>query len=388
MQFLDETKKGTVADDHNELRRSKRIIENQVKKDAELQQLLLQLQNEKKSATKNSHRCRARSKSVASERAAPTKGRSEGGRRCVSRSKSTECGRKTKLPPNVPARRSSSDTKSSTPKSAHQPASSGNNSRSSESAERDRKTKLPSKVPARRSLFDSSTTSSSPKSAHQRSQSASSGSSSHSSKKDSSTAPKSNLKSAHRCLHRSKSVTFEVDRSRSSPDHQSLVVDDVPIDLSVQSPVARQSTVMPNAADNTLPSVPSPQSSGELASDVQLAYENRIDNLVQSNTGKINRIKELMAENHALSEQVNTLHRLNKSLAGTVDAFLAEPNTSANASETAARVVNLENEIENLRGRVNRLNRENFELRSTNDRLKSSLATHSQQVLDEHNYNM
>lgn len=359
MHFL-ETKEGT-----GQTRRSKRIQEIEAKKEVELQQL----QNEKNSVdkksvtpsynNKNAHRCRGRSKSVASERSSTGPKRRplvdvnssdtppKSGRRCYSRSKSTAC---------------------------------------------ERNTKLPSNVPARRSLIDSTIAPSSPKSTHRcnrRSKSASFDSHMPSSSNDTFNTPaKSSFKCAHRCFNRSKSVAFEVDRSSNASASQSLVISDVPIDLSVQIPAAHQSISVPNAAGTNLPNVSSIKSSAQLASDIQLAYENRIENLVQSNFGKINRIKELIAENRTWREQVDTLNRINQSLAATVDAFVAESNPSDSVSEAAAQNAKFKNEIEYLRGRVNRLNRENFDLRSTNESLKSSLDTHSKQILGEHNYNL
>lgn len=196
---------------------------------------------------------------------------------------------------------------------------------------------MPSNVPARRSLFDSTMAPSSPRSTHrcnQRSKSTSFDSNTPSSSNDTlNTQAKSNFKSAHRCFNRSKSVTFEVDQSSNASANQLLVNSDVSIDLCVQNPAAHQSIVVPNAAGTNLPNVSSP--SGQPASDIQLAYENRIENLVQSNFGKINRIKELIAENRAWREQVDTLNRINQSFAAMVDAFVAESNPSVNVSLAA-----------------------------------------------------
>lgn len=61
-----------------------------------------------------------------------------------------------------------------------------------------------------------------------------------------------------------------------------------------------------------------------LSSGEKLAYENRISRLVESNQKKINRIHELMADRKALSDQVDSLHRMNFALTATVDKYQAE----------------------------------------------------------------
>lgn len=95
-----------------------------------------------------------------------------------------------------------------------------------------------------------------------------------------------------------------------------------------------------------------------------------------------------MGENKAMRQQIDVLHKINKSLAETVDSFVADANQHVNVSEAAATITKLKNEVEILSGRVSRLNRQNFDLRSTNERLKNSLNTHTKQILGEHNYNM
>lgn len=243
--------------------------------------------------------------------------------------------------------------------------------------------KVPSNGSARRSMFDNAIVPSRPntaKSAHR------------CNRRTKSTAPdltqssgtpaKSNLKTAHRCSARSKSVSFEGDQTTSASARQQLVASDAPIDLSVQAN-GRQSITVPSAAGTNLPTPNTASSSGQLPSDMRLDFENRIGNLVDSNMAKISRIKELMAENRTWKEQYDTLNRINQSLVATVDAM----NVDSSIAEMAAQKIEHEQEMENLRVRINRLNRENFDLRSENERLKFSLATHSKQISGEHNYN-
>lgn len=60
-------------------------------------------------------------------------------------------------------------------------------------------------------------------------------------------------------------------------------------------------------------------SSGEI-----LAYETRISNLINSNQNKINKIQQLMADRKALSNQNDSLHRMNRVLTAAVDRYRAE----------------------------------------------------------------
>lgn len=367
LQLLGKAKGSTAADDHDsQPRRSMRIQEIEAKREIELQKL----QNEQKLVAKQSvtsssnMKCahRSRSKSVASERpphrrplAAVNRSKTPpnvsvaGGRRCNSRAQSTACDRNTEVPPNVSARCSLFDSSNapSRPKRWFMAKSIR------------RCNHNPNPVGMDMPLSSDGALN---------------------------TPVKSNIKSAHRCLNRSKSVTFEVDRSSNASPKQSLVTSNDPIDLSVQTPAPHQPIAVPNAVATHVPNVPSPKSSGQLASDIQLSYENRIDNLVRSNFAKINRIKEVIAENHSWREQYDTLNRINQSLVATIDAFNAQSDPSVR--EAAAQKAKYENEIEGLRDRINRLNRENFDLRSTNERLMSSLATHSKQISGEHNYNL
>lgn len=61
-----------------------------------------------------------------------------------------------------------------------------------------------------------------------------------------------------------------------------------------------------------------------LSSGEKLAYESRISALVESNQRKINRIQELVADRDALSNQVASLHRMNRAMAAVIDEYEAE----------------------------------------------------------------
>lgn len=125
-------------------------------------------------------------------------------------------------------------------------------------------------------------------------------------------------------------------------------------------------------------------SSGEI-----LGYENRIASLVVSNKSKINRIRELIAERIFLLSQVETLHRLNESLAQTVDMYRNDESTQNGTDPHLQDQINrLQEENTVLRGRVDRLNRQQFELQKENKKLKTSASTYAKRVLGEHNYNM
>lgn len=122
------------------------------------------------------------------------------------------------------------------------------------------------------------------------------------------------------------------------------------------------------------------------------ALQNRIGNLVQSNQNKINRIKLLLTEREAMKSEIDTLNRLNLSMADTIDAYRADeienrPPT-IEIMQMDSQIDELKNEVQSLRDRVGNLNRANFQLEEENKRFKSILRTHSTQVLGEHNYQM
>lgn len=384
LQFLGKAKGDAVND--GQLRRSTRIQEIEAKKEIELRSL----QNKENSVTPTNTKCahRSRSKSVASERPQnrrtsvdvnSSKTPPNRGRRCDNRSQSTTSDRNIDVSSVEPVRRSmfGYGTASSSPKRyfmAKRGRRFNHGGHPDMLLPTNGSVKAPAK-PANRCV--------------NRSKSVSSDQAPHSSSPQQAdqsmtlNAPaKSNLKSAHRLI-RSKSVSF--DQPPHTPQ-QAVAIIHGPIDLSVKSPAPHQPIAVPNAVGTSSPNVQSPKPSDRLASDMQLSYENRIDNLVQSNFAKINRIKALMAENRSWREQFDALNRINQSLVATVDALNAQ--TDPSVSEVAIEKAKYEHEIESLRDRIHRLNRENFNLRSTIERLKSSLATHSTQISGEHNYNL
>lgn len=212
------------------------------------------------------------------------------------------------------------------------------------------------------------------------------------------------LNVAHKRNQRSKSVSFE------NPDDRAPASPNAPMDLSKKSAVPTSTVVTADTnatpstsnhnstGSNDLPTLfydsssdddnsdqmPPNQDSGFTAADV-LVFQNRIDDLIKANLAKINRIKELTTERDTLLDQLNGLHRINRSLTETIDLFRADENGNSNSPE---RIAELEAEIANLRRRIQRLNRENFDLAEDNDQLKAVLQTHSQKVLSEHNYNL
>lgn len=129
-----------------------------------------------------------------------------------------------------------------------------------------------------------------------------------------------------------------------------------------------------------------------LSSAETLSFENRINGLVASNMAKINRIKALQAERDDALEQVATLHRLNRSLAETVDLYRGkedEGNKENRCDSISQRkVTSLETVNVDLRDRIGENNREIFELKKEISRLKSILSTYGQKVRAEHNYSL
>lgn len=87
--------------------------------------------------------------------------------------------------------------------------------------------------------------------------------------------------------------------------------------------------------------------------------------------------------------EMDTLNNINRSLAETVDLFRADENNgNENVVRMKAEIEDLKKQVASLQDRVQRLNKVNFDVRSTNDRLKSCLDTHAKKVMSEHNYHM
>lgn len=136
--------------------------------------------------------------------------------------------------------------------------------------------------------------------------------------------------------------------------------------------------------ENDLPNHNVPLASGD-----KLMYENRINGLVQSNMAKISRIQTIQIERDQLAEQVSTLNRINRSLAQTVDMYQNNGNNENHDNNILQQqLANAQAECGALRGRIGHANREIFDLKQENERMKSILATHSKKVLGEHNYNL
>lgn len=132
-----------------------------------------------------------------------------------------------------------------------------------------------------------------------------------------------------------------------------------------------------------------------VSSDKIREFEIRIENLVESNKTKINRIKLLLEERNSLMAEIETINRLNHLLAESVDMYRADDdeNVQNNAAKNADQIDLMDTQIGELKAenqtlseRISRLNQMNFDLKKENDKLKVVLATHSSQVLGEHNY--
>lgn len=230
--------------------------------------------------------------------------------------------------------------------------------------------------------------------------------------------PKSSFKSAHRRNRRS--VSFDERRYDDSTVPLNVPVD-LPLDLTtsangrnqktlsqipsmyslqvsvndedVEPPVSCSNQVSANVeisvqsdrnasqvADNSgqIPTGENSNSFGLSSGDI-LAYENRIESLVNANKAKIMRIKQLVEERDGFLHEIETTHRINHSLAETVDMYRENQDPSNEE---------IMGEIERLRNRIVNLNRQIFELKEENKRFKSCLDSHSKKVLGEHNYNM
>lgn len=200
--------------------------------------------------------------------------------------------------------------------------------------------------------------------------------------------PKSILASASRLRGRSKSVTFDVRRADDVLTNEVTLqspMSQAPLDLTtkiMQQPETAASQprgeILIQVSTSSIATAPTESAS---SSGDKLAYENRIASLVESNKAKIIRIKDLLGERAQLSEQVENLHRINFSLAETVDLYRADENNVPSANDARMEIEQLNDENGALRGRVERLTKEN-------DALKSYFKTHSKQVLSEHNYNL
>lgn len=132
-----------------------------------------------------------------------------------------------------------------------------------------------------------------------------------------------------------------------------------------------------------------------VSSDKIREFEIRIENLVESNKTKINRIKLLLEERNSLMAEIETINRLNHLLAESVDMYRADDdeNVQNNAAKNADQIDLMDTQIGELKAenqtlseRISRLNQMNFDLKKENDKLNVVLATHSSQVLGEHNY--
>lgn len=133
---------------------------------------------------------------------------------------------------------------------------------------------------------------------------------------------------------------------------------------------------------------------GSLSSGEILAFENRINGLVEANRSKVRRIKELLAERSTLLGEVENVHRLNRLLTETVDIYRQQDendqplNGNNVTSKLQQQVDRLQDDIASLRDRIKALNRENFDLNEENKKLKTVVGTFSKKALSEHNYNL
>lgn len=137
-----------------------------------------------------------------------------------------------------------------------------------------------------------------------------------------------------------------------------------------------------------------------MSSDQVRDYEIRITDLIDSNKSKIMRIKMLLEERNNFKVQLETMHRLNRSLTEALDMYRAQEGDLEENSDN--RVSSLDSQIDELKAerhvlseRIARINQMNFQMKDENkilmdevNKLKRILRTHSSQILGEHNYIM
>lgn len=183
----------------------------------------------------------------------------------------------------------------------------------------------------------------------------------------------------------------------SEPSDDDTLVNNVPndMDMSSQTPaneIASTSCSSSNPIRNVSIGTASSSNGTALSSAETLSFENRINGLVASNMTKINRIKALQAERDDALEQVATLHRLNRSLAETVDLYRCKEDEgnkeNRGDSILQRKLTSLQTVNFALRDRIGENNREIFELKEEKSRLNSILSTHGQKVRAEHNYSL
>lgn len=188
-----------------------------------------------------------------------------------------------------------------------------------------------------------------------------------------------------------------------SAEQGGQISQDVAMDLTTNTPSDVQTKNTTNLVGGMIDHSPSVQSQFQqhVASFVDVGteqseslvqttsdYEARIKSLIESNHAKIDRIKELIAEKSSLLQNIDTLHNINFSMAATIDAFRADGNNDENMPRNETKIAQLEKEIDALLLRIDRVNRDYFDMIAENERMKTILNTYSKKVLAEHNYNM
>lgn len=138
--------------------------------------------------------------------------------------------------------------------------------------------------------------------------------------------------------------------------------------------------------------------SENMSTDQVRGYENRITDLIESNKSKIMRIKMLLEGRNNFKEQLETMHRLNRSLTTALDMYRAqegnlEENVDNRVSSLDSQIGELKAEKQVLSERIARINQMNFQMKDEKkilmdevNNLKRILRTHSSQILGEHNY--
>lgn len=198
------------------------------------------------------------------------------------------------------------------------------------------------------------------------------------------------------------SVRQRVDGRQNRQSHVSDS-SDLPLDLTVSSPTAHRINLARNDSTENQTNATGGQQHdvaiqcmiGQTVALDARAYEARIDALVQCNEAKIDRIKEirgerdlLLNEKEAFLAEIDTLHRINRIMGETIDAYQATEAGMQPTIDQSVQIEQLNGNVQLLKDRVRRLNAENFELHASNDRLMTCLLSHSKDIMKEHNYNM
>lgn len=190
---------------------------------------------------------------------------------------------------------------------------------------------------------------------------------------------------------RSKSVLFDTAPQQTVQSIQASRSQQVQHRPPPPSP-RTSSTALSQASPQPSPQASTPASPPVISSAEIRSYEMRIAGLIESNQAKIGRIQILQTELDSLVKQIETMHRINRNLTETVDAFVADDGNVQQIQESS-NALRLENErlnlkVVELKARIERLNHAYFCLSAKHDDLKKRAESYASAVQQEHNYSL